>query len=210
MKTVLDWRWSFRLFPDAMADLRIRPCGLIHVGAHHGEEVPIYLECGFGSITLIEADPEACAVIAGGTWINDRRIGIVNRACGAPGSPARATFHRAESTAFSGLAQDHRQEESAAFPVEVLPVSEIQGTHGGNVMVIDTQGTELDVLAGANLEPLDLIVIETQTERRGAPGAYMPDLEKWATLNGWALRTRWLRSHGWADVLLTPARVRGA
>lgn len=206
MKIIPDWRWSFRLLPTAMEELRIRPVGVIHVGAHHGEEVPIYLECGFRHVTLIEADPDACAVIAGGAWINDRRIGIVNRACGPLGGPAQATFHRAASDAFSGLIQDRRQQELARFTVAVTPVADVQQIHPGNVLVVDTQGTELDVLAGADLESLDLIVVETQTERAGAPGAYFPDLASWCGKYGWTPAVQWLRDGGWADTLLIPSR----
>lgn len=207
MRDLLDWRWSFRLLPPALRELRVRPCGVLHIGAHHGEEVPVYQECGFESITLVEADPECCAIIAGMPWISDPRVGIVNRACVAPGGPARATFHRAESTAFSGLVRDKRQPEQAAFTVETITVGDLQLMCDANVLVVDTQGTEMDVLAGIRHLPLDLIVVESQSERRGAPGAYLPDLQEWAHTHGWAIHTRWLRANGWADTLLIPARM---
>lgn len=35
-----------------------RPRGVIHVGAHEGQEVEAYLACGFRRILLIEANPE--------------------------------------------------------------------------------------------------------------------------------------------------------
>lgn len=205
MKIILDWRWSFRLLPEALQELRIAPQGVIHVGAHRGEEVPIYLACGFETITLVEPDPANCDVLAGGEWINTPGIGIVNRACGS--SPGRAVFHRAESTAFSGLIADGRQEEAATFAVDVIPVSAVQATHRGNVVVIDTQGTELDVLESVDLASVDLIVIETQPERPGSPGAFFPHLQLWAERVGWTPRIQWQRANGWADTLLTPARL---
>lgn len=204
MKTIHDWRWSLRLIGDALEELRIRPVGVIHVGAHLGQEVPLYLGCGFERVTLVEPDPEACAVMAGAPWIDNPIVGIVNLACGPAGT---ATFHRAADGAFSGLLGDVRIPEAATFPVTVVPVADVQAEHPGNVLVVDTQGTELDALRTADLGLLDLIVIETQTEHRGAPGAYWPDLVAWCNANGWAPRIRWKRDERWSDLLLTPRRT---
>lgn len=206
MKVIHDWRWSFRLFADAVAELRIRPCAVLHVGAHHGEEVPIYLAAGFNRITLVEPDPKNCDVIAAAEWINEPGVGIVCKACGPPG---KATFHRATITPFSGLQVDNRQKPAGAFPVDVVPIAAIQAELivPANVLVVDTQGTELEALATAELGPLDLIIIETQLDRRGAPGAYMPDLLAWCREAGWLPRIQWKRDEAWSDLLLTPRRA---
>lgn len=205
MKIIHDWRWSFRLLPDALNDLRIAPQAVIHVGAHQGEEVPIYLSCGFQKITLIEPDPDNCAIMAGAPWIDNLGVGLINKACGPAG---KGTFHRVASTAFSGLRQDKRQDSKGTLHVDVIPVSDVQQTHPGNVLVVDTQGTELDVLRTANLSTLDLIVVETQTRAPGGYAAYEPDLVEWARGEGWEPAVQWLREHGGADTLLTPMRVK--
>lgn len=203
MKVIHDWRWSLRLLGDALEELRIRPSGVIHIGAHLGQEVPIYLGCGLDRITLVEPDPEACAVMAGQPWINNVGVGIVNRACGSTG---HATFHRMAEGAFSGLSADSRMAETASFDVEVVRVDAVQAEHRGNILVVDTQGTELDVLATVDLALLDLIVVEAQREYRGAPGAYWRDLMKWCLDEGWMPRIQWKRDDRWSDLLLTPRR----
>lgn len=207
MKIIHDFRWSFRLLLDAMVELRIRPIGVLHIGAHRGEEVPIYLECGFPRVTLVEPDPANCDALAGQPWIDTPGIGIINLACGS--TPGKAVFHRAESTAFSGLRQDTRQDETATFPVQVVTIADIQSELfvPANVLVVDTQGTELDALASAYLVPLDLIVIETQTEGPASPGAYLPDLLEWCRAEGWTPRIQWRRDDRWSDLLLTPRRA---
>lgn len=206
MRVVEDFRWSFRSFPDALRELRIRPVGLLHVGAHHGEEVPLYLLAGLTRITLVEPDPENCAIIAGKSWIDATNIGIVRAACG----PERgaATFHRAQETPFSGLARDDRMPETATFSVDVMPVRDLQGDAGANILVVDTQGTEIEVLRSASVESLDLIVVEAQTAGANAPGAHMPDLLVWCREVGWIPRIMWRRDPHWGDVLLTPRRGR--
>jgi FkbM family methyltransferase len=204
VKIIHDWRWSFRLFGPAVEELRIRPLGVLHVGAHHGEEVPIYLAAGFTKITLVEPDPKNCDVIAGSAWINEPGIGIVNRACGPAG---REVFHRAAISPFSGLLVDNRQKSAGEFPVTVVPIADVQAEHGGNVLVVDTQGTELEALKTADLDPLDLIIVEAQLDRRGAPGAYMPDLLAWCCEVGWTPRIQWKRDEAWCDLLLTPRRA---
>jgi FkbM family methyltransferase len=205
MRTIDDFRWSFRLFPDAMSELRVRPDALLHVGAHHGQEVPQYLAAGFQRITLVEPDPENCAVIASQPWIDAANIGIVAKACGS--KPGRATFHRTDDTAFSGLQRDIRMSDAASFPVDVVRIADIQVEARANVLVVDTQGTELDALASADLDPLDLIIVEAQDSHRGAPGAYLPDLLAWCRSIGWLPRIQWRRDAHWADTLLTPRRA---
>lgn len=203
MKIIDDWRWSLRLIGDALVELRVRPVGVIHVGAHLGQEVPLYLAAGFPRVTLVEPDPESCAAMAAQPWIDNPGVGIVNVACGPEG---RATFHRMSDGAFSGLGRDARLSEAASFAVKVVPISTVQAQAAGNVLVVDTQGTELEALRTAELDPLDLIIIETQTERAGAPGAYWPDLMAWCREVGWKPRIQWRRDERWSDLLLTPRR----
>jgi FkbM family methyltransferase len=204
VRVIHDWRWSLRLIGDALEELRIRPVGVIHVGAHLGQEVPLYLSVGLDRITLVEPDPEACATMAGQPWIENPGVGIVNKACGPRG---RAQFHRMAEGAFSGLVRNREQSETASFTVEVVPVSDVQSEHPGNVLIVDTQGTEIEALRTADLSTLDLVIIETQTERRGAPGAYWPDLVEWCRESGWTARIQWKRDDRWSDMLLTPRRL---
>ena len=56
--------WTFELLPEALAELGIEAQSIMHVGAHKGEEVPIYQKCGFDQITLVEPDPVNAAVPA--------------------------------------------------------------------------------------------------------------------------------------------------
>jgi FkbM family methyltransferase len=61
-------------------DLRtVAKTGIIHVGAHEGQEVEQYLRLGFERIALIEANPKACDVLHT-KFGDDTRIKIFNYA----------------------------------------------------------------------------------------------------------------------------------
>lgn len=200
MKTVEDPQWTFRLLPDALTELGVEPRGVLHVGAHQGEEVPTYLQCGFTHITLVEPDPGNCAVMRDQDWFPQVRIFGV--ACGAA-AVAAAPFYRTADTVFSSLTPNLRVGAAETVEVPVVLTSTLQD--GANVLVVDTQGTEMAVLEGADPSRLDLIIVETQSRHPTAHGAYYPDLVVWAAGHGWVPRIRWQRQRMWADVLLTPA-----
>lgn len=197
---VPDPGWTFRLLPDALHDLGVTPRGVIHVGAHHGEEVSTYLACGFESIVLVEPDPESCAVIAAQPWYD--RVTLVPAACAAAEAGDAATFHRSADSVFSGLIANPAHRLLAAFEVPAGPVSAIQAAHPANVLVVDTQGTEMDVLRSADLSSLDLVIVETQEAGPRSYGAYWPELVGWAAACGWVPAVQWTREQGWADTLL--------
>lgn len=201
MRTVEDPEWTFRLLPEALTDLGVEPRGVLHVGAHHGEEVPTYLKCGFTEITLVEPDPDNCAFMKGFDWAGQVRIFGV--ACGS--IPGTAAFYRSTATPFSGLMPNLRVGVAESFNVPVVRTADLQGT--ANVLVVDTQGTEMEVLRAADPARLDLVIVETQTRAPTAYGAYLPDLNAWAAEHGWETRIGWQRNRMWWDVLLTPTPV---
>jgi hypothetical protein len=78
------------------------------------------------------------------------------------------------------------------------------------VLVVDTQGTEMDVLLSADLSTLDLVIVESQTIGPDAYGAYWPELADWAAAHRWRPAIQWARDRdGWADTLLVPAAMGG-
>lgn len=199
MRTVQDAEWTFRLLPEAMDELAVEPRGVLHVGAHHGEEVPDYLAAGFTDITLVEPDPDNCAVMAGQEWGGHVRIFGV--ACGEE-ALAAAPFYRATDTVFSSLTPNLRVGPIETLEVPVVRTADLQGN--ANVLVVDTQGTEMAVLRGADLSTLDLVIVETQNRSPTAYGAYVPELLAWSNAHNWVPRISWQRQKFWADVLLTP------
>lgn len=194
--------WTFNLLPGVLTQLSIEARGIIHVGAHWGEEVPVYLQCGFDSIVLIEPDPKSCEKITQQEWFNEKRVTLHRTACSSVAG--EADFHRAKDSMFSGLDRRGRHFIVGKLRVQTTPLSTIQRNHPANVLVVDTQGTELDVLQSADLSTVDLIIVETQTWGRHLYGAYEPDLMQFAEQHNWHSVIKWDREPGWTDTLLTP------
>lgn len=196
--------WTFNRLRDALWLLGVEPRRVLHVGAHHGEEVSTYWACGFRQVTLVEPDPTSAEVI--------RRlhpeVALIEQAC-APLPVARVVFTRAVETVFSGLRPDPARQHDAIFDVPAVPVSSIQ--YDTNVLVVDTQGTELDVLRSADLGPLDLVILETQAVSPDGHAGYWPDVLDYLTRHNWVPAIQWRHepegtdNESYADTLFVPS-----
>lgn len=189
--------WTFDLLPEALAELGIDAKAILHVGAHRGEEVPIYRECGFASIVLVEPDPDNAA------YLRDEHpdVTVVEQACGA--HEGVATLHRAG--VFAGLAADPNHPAPDTVSVAVGPLRDVQAEHPANVLVVDTQGSELEVLATADLSGVDLVIVETQELRRDLYAAFWPDAVEALGKVGFVPAIRWEHEQHFADTLFVRA-----
>lgn len=193
--------WTFDLLPEALAELGIEAKSILHVGAHRGEEVPIYQKCGFEQITLIEPDP-VNALFLRNEYEHDG-VHVVQQAI-AP-EVGVATFHRAANTVYSGLKSDAGQPSVESFDVGTLPLSVVQDKYPANVLVVDTQGTELEVLGTADLTGVDLIIVETQELSRAMYAAFWPDAVEALGKVGFIPAIRWEHEQHFADTLFVRA-----
>ena len=182
--------WTFNRLPEALAELEIQPLGVIHVGAHLGEEVPIYQQCMFGHIRLVEPDPDNCKKLRADYG---NIAAVIEAACGQ--RPGRAVFRKSAASVFSSLNKPRK--ETGRFPVELVTLRQLQDKFPlTNVAVIDTQGTELDVLRGADLDRLDLIIIETQ-EGDQVIGNAPASAANWYEVRGYMAAAGWIPAIQW-------------
>lgn len=187
--------WTFSLLPEALADLGIAATSLMHVGAHRGEEVEVYRKCGFDRITLVEPDPDNAAFLRA----EFPDCAVVE--CAAGEQAGTATLHRAANSVFSGLKQDPGIPEAGQVEVDVRPLRDIQAEHAASVLVVDTQGTELEVLASADLSAVDLLILETQELSRKLYAAFWPDAVEALGKVGFVPAIRWEHEAHFADTL---------
>lgn len=173
----------FHALPDLLADLE--PRGVVHVGAHKGQEVPDYRAAGFERIVLIEPNPAM--------WRHLDRLDdvTVHRcACGPTGT---ATLHVTAASQRSSLLEPTDWNVTRTVDVPVRPLAELQG--GCNVAVVDVQGCELDVLATADLPALELIVVEVSDTVRYRSAPTRDALEAFLTAAGWSMVAEFRGGH---------------
>jgi FkbM family methyltransferase len=154
--------WTSAL-PSLLPVLRIEPRGVVQVGAHRGEEVGLFRQMGFDPIVLVEPIPGLAATLR---EIPD--VIVIEGACGS--ETGQRTFNITERTKYSSLYSPTRKAVELRIGVDVLRLADV-GDERVNVAVVDVQGAELDVIAGAPLDQLDLILLETHTKvmYEGAP-----------------------------------------
>lgn len=169
---------------DLMRQRRIPATGVVHVGAHEGQEVPLYRSIGFASITLIEPNP----LLAGQLRTNFGDCAVIEAACDSSGGTR--TLHVTERDKLSSLYRPLTRTVVAAVPVSTYCLADLID-EATNVAVIDVQGAELEVVAGAPLDTLDLIVLETHRRSKyaGAPGTDEA-VQSMASL-GWRAAAHW-------------------
>lgn len=194
----MDW-------PRLLADNNIEPRGVCHVGAHEGQEVPLYQELGFESIYLVEADPNLAADL-------HSKYGHTN---GIAILPVAAGFERG-CTEFYRVLRDS-QYNSTLEPIElgavqkievpITPLRDIVPWNGSvNVLVVDVQGSEIDVIRGYDRKPLDLIVVEVGTRAKYHGQPMRKAVSEYMDSIGW--REVYVWPHGpkaiWFDIAYVP------
>lgn len=164
----------FRQLSDVLAD--IDRTGVVHVGAHRGQEVAAYRAAGFRKIALIEPNPTLAADLA---RFGDR---VTVHQCAA-GPAGTATLHVTEWDERSSLLAPETYPVVGALDVEVVPLADLQD--GCNVAVLDCQGSELDVLRTAELDALDLVIVEMSDAPRYVGAATRDEIAEFLTGQGW-------------------------
>ena len=148
--------------------------GVIHVGAHAGEEVACYDAAGLRPIVLIEANPRCCDTL-GSTFGSRGDVTVVHAAM--TDFDGRTTLHlhtsRSGSQEAASLLDLKRFKDivqtmttPSAVEVPARRLDEVRAerfpSEAFNLLVIDTQGTELEVLRGAErtLASIDAVIVE--------------------------------------------------
>lgn len=170
-----------------LAELDVEPAGVIHVGAHRGQEVPEYRAAGFGRIHLVEPEPDLAARL--------RRkfpdCEVHETVCVASRAKTRQ-FNVASQRKWSSLLDIPPDQSRTGETIEVRERIKVAACRlvdiqtGCNVAIVDTQGTEQDVLEGADLDALDLVIVETvEPGDVWRPAWDRPAADAWFAERGW-------------------------
>lgn len=157
--------------------------GVVHVGAHRGQEADAYRAAGFDRVVWVEPNPEHHETL---TAVGE----LCPVACGARGT---ATLHVTRWTEQSSILEPTEMEVTGTVEVQVVPLSELQG--GCNVAVVDVQGSEVDVLRSGDLNTLDAVIVEVDTSQRYEGAGSPDDIAEVLTAAGMRRASTW--PHRW-------------
>jgi FkbM family methyltransferase len=127
---------------------------VLHVGAHLGQEVPIYEAAGFARIVAVEPLPSAAAVL------RERGVEVIEAAVSRRPGPLRLfeTPWDQQSSILRPTNFDVRRTHRVeAVTLDDLPPADL--------LVVDVQGAEADVLTSGALVA-SLVIVEMCTEQR--------------------------------------------
>jgi FkbM family methyltransferase len=172
--------------------------GVIHVGAHVGEEVAAYFEAGFQRVLLFEANPECCQKLEL-RFRDDSRVQIANCAISEIGGQVTLHLHtsRTGSTEPASLFQmkelsrivknltTPRSIDVEAFTLDqFLAEHEIDAREIG-LLNLDIQGAELRALKGATktLATLAAVITEVNVIELYAGGSLEEEIVSFMALH---------------------------
>jgi FkbM family methyltransferase len=149
--------------------------GVVHVGAHHGEEVPVFRRFGFLDLLLIEANPQHASLLHQRFAVDDQ-VRVLSTAIGDRAGEATLLLHtsRGGSTESASLLGMQALQEivptlttRSALLVPMTTLDDLARDAGTemnryNVLVVDVQGAERMVFRGGSnfLATCDAVVTE--------------------------------------------------
>lgn len=158
-------------FSTLFIKYRLKITGIIHCGAHHGEEVPVYHKHGIKRIALIEPCKPAFQILQM-KYLPHHHIRLFNVACASYIGEAEMFVERANKGQSNSLLKP--VEHLTHYPgiefkerekVRVVTMDSLNLT-GYNFLNMDVQGAENRVLMGATktLEGIDYIYTEVNAD----------------------------------------------
>ncbi len=186
----------------------VRPKGIIHVGAHEGQEFDLYRQMGFSKVLFVEANPAVFERLQ--SRISDAPgVRLINRAVLDKEGPV--TFHVTNFDQSSSILALARHLEH--YPtISETKVIEVEGTtldcllgenaEDYNVLALDIQGAELLALKGAakTMSSIEAIIIEVQFDELYHGAAQIEDIDSYLEEIGFRRVATSSASHqSWGD-----------
>lgn len=198
---------------ERMEQFGIRPKGVVHVGAHKGDEITSYLSWGVSQVVFIEANPDLAAGLRH-RFADKPYVTVIEAA--ASDKEGSATFNITNMDQSSSLLP--LKEHSRLYPkikvarsiqVRTAPIDDLLNQSGVDFagldfVAMDIQGAELMALQGADrlLKQIKALQIEVNYEQLYEGCALIPDLDEFLNEYGFIrVYTLTPYSDTWGDAL---------
>ncbi|MFN0012132.1 MAG: FkbM family methyltransferase [Phycisphaerales bacterium] len=210
-----------RSLPRALSRFRVPPRGVIHVGAHEGQELPAYQRFGFVNQVWIEPQPDLFARLRARLPASPT-IRAFHTACGeVPGEADMHVLANNDGLSNSLLEPRLHLEAHPQYPrggtvrVKVVPLDDLLAREGldpaaYSLLAVDVQGYELHVLRGAprTLAAMDAVLCEVNTREMYAGCALLPQIDEHLANAGFTRVITDMSTRGYGDALyVRPAVV---
>ena len=182
--------------------------GIIHIGAHYGEEIPDYIDCGIQDMVIFEPLEENFNILA--DKVKDLNANIVGHQIALGSKPGKTTMYVSDNEKQSSSILKPKvhltHHPYVKFPsTEEVEVSCLDNydCFEYNFINMDVQGYELEVLKGAKktLKGVDYVYCEVNRDEVYENNAYVEELDEF--LKGYNMvrvMTSW-EGQIWGDAL---------
>jgi FkbM family methyltransferase len=197
---------------------RIRTKGILHLGAHLGEEAAAYQEQGVDRVLWVEANPALMPPLRSAVEPLGHRVyqGVVSKIAGE-----RVEFkitNNGQSSSYLDLGTHATRypgiEVVETVTMETTTVEQIYRelrieADAFDFVNLDLQGSELDALRGMGplLERFDTVYTEVNEEALYEESPLLPDIDRFLGGRGFTRRALRMSKRGWGDALYVRGRV---
>lgn len=191
----------------------VSPRTILHVGAHHAEELEAYEACGWGTEQVIWVDALPSAVEATRRRVAGRPNHLVLEAVAWSTSGEQVTFHEAsngQSSSVLDFGTHSTHYPDIHFTKEVTLTTSALGPLLDEVRArqidfinLDIQGAELEALKGlgARVQEARAIYSEVNVENVYEHCALVADMDDWLAGVGFSRIDTQMTASGWGDAL---------
>jgi FkbM family methyltransferase len=199
-------------FDEIVRKYRIHPKGILHLGAHLGEEAAAYQEQGVDRVLWVEANPALMPLLRRAVEPLGHRVyqGVVSTNAGE-----RVEFkitNNGQSSSYLDLGT-HASHYPGIHVVETATMETTTVAHiyrelgieedAFDFVNLDLQGSELDALHGMGplLERFDTVYAEVNEEALYEGSPLLPDIDRFLHGRGFTRRALRMSRAPWGDAL---------
>lgn len=199
-------------FDEIVRKYRIRPKGILHLGAHLGEEAAAYQEQGVDRVLWVEANPALLPPLRSAVEPLGHRVyqGVVSTNAGERVEFKITNNGQSSSYLDLGTHATHYPEVHVVETIEMetTTVEHIYSELGieedaFDFLNLDLQGSELDAMRGMGplLDRFDTVYAEVNEEALYQESPLLPDIDRFLNGRGFTRRALRMSRRPWGDAL---------